>query len=84
MYTESEEYAVRWPQRYHSGLFSVVWTKWHWTNDSSMTLCGYPIRIGACDNCPLFPETDDEVERVDCFFCKRKLSRLVDNISIIC
>lgn len=68
------EFAVRWGIRraiYEND--GVKWTKWHWTIDTGkFTLCGLPIVVGR-DDVPMFPQTQDESDIVDCFFCKRRL-----------
>lgn len=70
----SNSHAVRWSWRWIERLKAVQWTKWHWTNDADFTLCGYPIVIGGCNDCPLMPETDERTEKVNCKKCLRLLN----------
>jgi len=72
---ESDSYAVRWAQRYYRRYSlpdRVQWTKWHWTDDSNVTLCGHQI-ILLRDNCPMLPQTSDDAGQVECVHCRRKL-----------
>ena len=71
----NELHAVRWAQRFLVRDGEVQWTKWHLTEDANFTFCGRPIVIGAADNCPTFPETDERAERVTCQRCKRHAQR---------
>lgn len=73
-----EPHAVRWAQKYNHPLKYIQWTRWHWTTDSNFTLCGHIIVLGACDECPLFPETSELEEQVNCFFCKRRLTNQIN------
>ena len=66
---ESEAHAVRWAIRWMEKMKYVQWSKWHWTNDANFTICGYPIIIGQCDDCPLMPEHDERAEKVTCKKC---------------
>ena len=75
-YGEPETYAVRWAQRFVMRYGEVQWTKWHWTGDGMFTACGRPIVIGAADNCPMFPETDERAERVTCQRCKTRAQQV--------
>ena len=56
-------------------------TRWHWTLDANITLCGRLIIIGR-DNVPLFPETDDLSDVVDCKICRRRLTLLQADAAI--
>lgn len=48
------------------------WTKWHASNDGCRTLCGLVIIIAT--EAAFTPDTDDEMSRVDCCRCSRKLN----------
>ncbi len=60
-------HAVRWARRELKRLFTLDYTKWHGTADSKFTLCGIPIPLGLRGT--FFPETDDDINRVDCKRC---------------
>jgi hypothetical protein len=68
-----EPHAVRWARRKVRGEYE--WTRWHYTVDSSMTVCGLPIRLGN-EQGTFLPETDD-AERTDCCRCKTIYCRVV-------
>jgi len=70
--TDDPPYATRWAIRPLKRAWSIQWTKWHWTTNGDFTLCGRAIVIGR-EDVPMFPETDDEVKRVDCASCKKSL-----------
>lgn len=65
-------HAVRWAQRYIERAFTVQYSKWHWTNDSSMTLCGRHIQI-INEAAAMLPETRDDKEKVTCRQCRLRL-----------
>lgn len=48
------------------------WTKWHASTDGCRTLCGLVIIIAT--EAAFTPDTDDEMSRVDCPRCCRKLN----------
>ena len=75
-------HSVRWATTYIVKQKTIKWTKWHWTKDAKFTSCGHPIVIGACDDCPLFPETNDDPDVVDCFYCKKALKEQGGNDDI--
>jgi hypothetical protein len=66
----NDPHAVRWATS--KGLLDYNFTKWHWTNDCSKTLCGRRIRL-ANEKGTCLPETDDSQETVTCKYCKKKL-----------
>lgn len=68
-----EPHAVRWARRYLKAAFTYDWTRWHWTNDASFTLCGVPVPISLSGG-TFFPETDEDPGMVSCTHCLRKLS----------
>lgn len=70
----NEQYAVRWAIRPLKRMWSICWTKWHWTLNGDFTLCGRPIVIGR-EDVPMLPECDDRQERIDCVVCKKRLAR---------
>lgn len=65
---DCDPHAVRWTLRKVGGEHQ--YTKWHWTDDAVVTVCGVIIRFGEIQ---IFPETDDDIERVDCKHCKRQM-----------
>lgn len=65
-------HAVRWAQRYIAHAFTMQYSKWHWTNDSSMTLCGRPIQI-INEAAAMLPETRDDKKKVTCRQCRLRL-----------
>lgn len=67
-----EQHAVRWAIRPLKRMFTIQWTKWHWTPNADFTLCGRPI-VTCREDVPMFPETDERKEKVDCVVCKKKL-----------
>lgn len=69
---DSDPHAARWARRRLKRMFDMDWTRWHWTEDARFTACGVSIPIGL-DGGTQFPETDDEMSRVDCRRCLRKL-----------
>lgn len=72
----SEPHAMRWAIRPNKALFDVTWIKWHWTLESAFTLCHLPIVIGR-ENVPMFPECNDEIEKVNCKRCLNQLGRKI-------
>jgi len=67
-------HAVRWAiRRNRFAPRGFDFTHWHWTLDANTTLCGRRIIIGR-DDVPLFPETDDLSDVVDCKICRRRLT----------
>lgn len=72
------EHAVRWPIRYiRRSLNTIQWTKWHWTLDGNFTMCDRPITL-LPDNCPVMPESSDDISKVDCKLCKTALRKRED------
>lgn len=73
--SDVEPHAVRWGLYKIMGGMDIQYTKWHWTTDADMTVCGRPIKL-ISEKCEtVLPETYDEVEKVDCKHCLRKLGR---------
>jgi hypothetical protein len=68
-----EPHATRWAGRRLKRMFAWDWTKWHATEDASMTLCGLPIRL-AIEGGTFLPETDDGFEKVDCKKCLKVIA----------
>lgn len=71
---EPDEHAVRWSQRESKNISLpdfCEWTKWHWTANGDFTICGWMIIVGRPGNVPMFPETDERAERVNCGNCLR-------------
>lgn len=66
-------HAVRWATRNKGRrpFDEPRWTKWHATNDGCWTFCGLAIRIATA--AAFTPDIDDEVGRVDCPRCARKV-----------
>ena len=65
-----EPHAVRWARRRVFNEYD--YTKWHFTDNGNFTACGAPILL-AVATC--LPETD-EVDRVDCKHCMRRVEHL--------
>ena len=67
-------HAVRWATRTkgRKPFDEPRWTKWHASADSCRTLCGLVIVIAT--EASFTPVTDDEMSRVDCPRCARKLN----------
>lgn len=67
-------HAVRWATRTQGRkpFDEPRWTKWHASVDSCKTLCGLVIIIAT--EAAFTPDTDDEMSRVDCPRCARKLN----------
>ena len=59
-------HAVRWARRKVRNEYQ--WTKWHWTENSMMTLCQVPISL-AHEGGTFLPDTDDDIDTVDCHNC---------------
>jgi len=70
----SDPHAVRWATRELKRLMDLDYTKWHYTNDASFTVCGLSIPVGN-DNGTFLPETDDEVSRVNCKKCLGRITQ---------
>lgn len=71
----SSPHAVRWSLYKIMGGMDIQYSKWHWTTDANMTLCGRQIRL-INDKCgTVLPETDDEMKTVDCKYCLKRLRR---------
>lgn len=64
---EMEPHAVRWALRKVRN--ELDYTRWHYARNADWTLCGHVIRLAVET---FLPETD-EVERVDCRQCLRRL-----------
>ena len=71
---EDDPHAVRWARRALKHMFTLDYTKWHWTEDSTVTLCGARIQIG-CDGGTFLPETDELKSTVTCRHCVAALGR---------
>lgn len=71
----SDKHAVRWAQRPLRRAMDTQWSKWHWANGPDTTICGQVIKIGLHIDCPLFPETDNRPEVVECYYCRKALER---------
>jgi hypothetical protein len=70
---EHEHYAVRWARHeFRNKLLGFRYTKWHWTEDETLTLCGARIPVGL-DHGTFLPETEDDVEFVTCKRCLNKM-----------
>lgn len=69
---DTEPHAVRWYRRVLRGQMREDWTRWHWTENASFTVCGVPIPIGI-DGGSFLPETDDDLRVVDCKHCARQV-----------
>lgn len=54
---------------------STVYTKWHGSYDSEYTLCNRPITV-ISDKWPFLPETDEELDTIDCKYCISILNRM--------
>ncbi len=67
---EDKAHAVRWFQREVKSRWEEQYSKWHWTEDATKTICGKRINIFGAG---FLPETDDCTETVDCKRCMQKL-----------
>ena len=67
---DNPSHAVRWATRTLKRMFSVEYTKWHWTIDARLTLCGRPIVIFRVEDA-VFPDTYDDPDRIECERCKK-------------
>lgn len=67
----TEPHAVRWSRR--EVRHELEYSKWHWTLDAQQTLCRIPIPLGLAGT--FLPDTDDEIERIDCRKCLRILGK---------
>ena len=67
-------HACRWATRTkgRKPFDEPLWTKWHASTDGCRTLCGLLISIAT--EAAFTPDTDDEMSRVDCPRCARKLN----------
>lgn len=65
-------HAVRWAQREIFSKFEMQYSKWHWTTDANITICGRSIQLIA-DGPALLPETDDDHNKVTCSRCRALL-----------
>lgn len=66
-----EPHAVRWTRRMVFNEYD--YTRWHYTQDASWTVCGISIPVGIGPK--ILPETS-EVEDVDCDNCLRIMLKL--------
>jgi hypothetical protein len=48
-------------------MHKLDYTKWHWTNDASRTVCGRAIPVGLDGT--FLPETDERLTEVTCAIC---------------
>ena len=66
-------HAVRWAMRSRGRkpFDEPRWTRWHASSDGCRTLCGRVIIIAT--EASFMPDIDDELSRVDCPRCERKL-----------
>jgi len=55
------------------------WTQWHASADSCVTLCGLIIVIAT--EAAFMPDTDDDMARVRCHRCLRKMNPPNDKLS---
>jgi len=68
---EDDPHAVRWYNR-KDKYNNPQWTKWHYTEDSTKTACGRYIGM-AISGGSFLPDTDDNLDRINCQQCKNKL-----------
>lgn len=66
-----EPHAVRWARR--TVRHEWEYSRWHWTQDAHLTLCGRIIPIAMITG-TFLPETDSEEEMVNCRLCRKRLT----------
>jgi hypothetical protein len=64
-----EPHAVRWALREVRN--ELQYTRWHWSDVDCWTLCGHVVRLAVAT---FLPETDEDVGRVDCGQCLKRLN----------
>jgi hypothetical protein len=72
--SDSGPHAVRWFRRVLRSQFREDWTRWHWTENGDFTRCGNSIPLGI-EGGSMFPDTDDEMARVDCRRCLSSINK---------
>ena len=70
---DCEPHAVRWAQREIKSQFTTQYSKWHWTTDANLTLCGRHIML--ISGLAMLPETHEDAGKVTCERCKVLLVR---------
>ena len=65
-------HAVRWAKRDIPSRHETEYSKWHWTINASVTICGRPIQLIA-DGPATPPETHDDPSKVTCACCRSLL-----------
>lgn len=79
----SELFAVRWARRELKRMFTMDYTKWHGSQDGSMfTFCGLAVPIGLAGT--FLPETDSNINKVNCRKCSRLLTPHALDASLRC
>ena len=74
MESEDLAHAVRWVVRISVAMLNTeIFSKWHWTDDANVTLCGR--HIPCMTKYATMPEFDDEDTQVDCKYCKNILKK---------
>lgn len=68
---EEDPHAVRWYNR-RDRYGNPQWTKWHYTTDALTTACGRYVNL-AIEGGSFLPDTDENLDKVDCKYCKNKL-----------
>lgn len=70
--TGTTPHAVRWAQREIRRRFYTEYSRWHWTTDATLTLCGRRIQL-ISNGQSMLPESIDDASFVDCKQCKKTL-----------
>lgn len=71
----ADAHAVRWALYKEMGGMEIHYTKWHWTTNTDTTVCGRRINLVNEKTQSVLPQTDDEIEAVNCKHCLKQLGR---------